>query len=162
VPGPLSHDQAVDRNAEIYSQAFDAGVKGFVPKLFVAMTLDDEQLRPFRYYHRTWTDGAVTYRDNLIQISERWQELRLAGSSPYPSFTHEELRVHQKEHARFNSLRKLRRDLVDLLNVTADGWVPNEHYKAATVAQMQVYKQLLQAVESEENACEKEQELKAL
>jgi hypothetical protein len=68
----------------------------------------------------------------------------------------------QKELARFNSARKLRRDLVDLLNVTADGWVPNEHYKAATVAQMQVYKQLLQAVESEENACEKEQELKAL
>jgi hypothetical protein len=51
---------------------------------------------------------------------------------------------------------------VDLLNVTADGWVPNEHYKAATAAQMQVYKQLLQAVESGENACEKEQELNAL
>ena len=162
VPDPLSHDQAVDRNAKIYSQAFDAGMKGLVPKLFAAMTLDDELLRPFRYCHRTWTDGAVAYRDDLTRISERWQELGLAGSSPYPSPTHEELRVHQEELARFTSARKLRQGLVDLLNVAADGWVPNEHYEAATVAQMQAYEQLLQAVGSGENAYEREQELKAV
>ena len=51
---------------------------------------------------------------------------------------------------------------MDLLNVAADGWVPNEHYEAAKVAQMQAYEQLLQAVASGENAYEREQELKAL
>jgi hypothetical protein len=152
----------VDRDAEICSKAFDAGTKGLVPKLFAAMMLDDELLRPFRHCHRTWTDGAVAYRDDLTRISERWQELGLAGSSPYPSPTHEELRVHQEELARFNSAPKLRQGLVDLLNVAADEWVPNEHYEAATVAQMQAYEQLWQAVGSRGNAYEREQELKAL
>jgi hypothetical protein len=72
VPGALSHDQAIDRTAKIYNQAFDAGMKGLVPKLFAAMALDDELLRPFRYCHRTWTDGAAAYRDDLARISERW------------------------------------------------------------------------------------------
>jgi hypothetical protein len=99
---------------------------------------------------------------SILAGIERWQELGLAGSSPYPSPIHEELRVHQEELARFNSARKLRRGLVDLLNVAADGWVLNEHYEAATVAQMQAYEQLLQAVGSGENAYEREQELKAL
>ena len=44
------------------------------------------------------------------------------------------------------------RGLVDLLNVVADRWVSNGHYEAATVAQMQAYEQLLQAVGSGENA----------
>ena len=78
------------------------------------------------------------------------------------SFDGSKLCVHQEELARFNSARKLRRGLVDLLNVAVDGRVPNEHCEAATVAQMQVYEQLLQAVGSGENAYEREQELKAL
>ena len=44
----------------------------------------------------------------------------------------------------------------------SDGWVPNEHYEAAKVAQMQAYEQLLQAVGSREKAYERERELKAL
>lgn len=51
---------------------------------------------------------------------------------------------------------------MNLLNVAADGWVPNEHYEAAKVAQMQALEQPLQAVRSGENACEREHELKAL
>ncbi|KKZ68488.1 hypothetical protein EMCG_05875 [[Emmonsia] crescens] len=34
------------------------------------------QFRPFRYSYRTWRDGAMALRHELIEISRSWKELR--------------------------------------------------------------------------------------
>ena len=83
--------------AALCKQAFDACLQGLIPKLYAARVLVDDLFRPFRYCHRTWKDGAVAFRHELIDISRRWKELGLAGACPYALPTSVELLEHQKE-----------------------------------------------------------------
>ena len=60
-----------------------------------------------RCAHRFKLDPAIFSRQELIEISEKWKELGLAGSCPYlPS--KEELAERKKQYGDFKSIQKLK------------------------------------------------------
>lgn len=162
---PSSEGQSVEFNAELCRQAFDACLKGLVPRLCAARALDDRLIRPFRYCHRTWRDGAVAFRQALIEISSRWKELGLAEPCPYTTPTPEELLAHQKEFESFETAQKLKRKLIYLLNTTADGWVPTHLWEATKIAHQEAFDEVNQAIgdaESADNQSMSEEELRMM
>lgn len=88
--------------------------------------MDENLFRPFRYCYRTWKDGAVAFRHELIETSQRWKELGLADSCPFTTPTPKQLLIHQKEYIMFEAAQDLKNNLSSLLNVASDGWVPPE------------------------------------
>ncbi len=139
-------DQPADISAEFCKKAFDICLQGLVPRLSAARALDENLLRPFRYCHRTWRDGAVAFRQELIEISGRWKELGLPDSCPYPLPTSDELAVYQREFEDFVAARKLNQRLICHLDTTPDGWVPTELWEAAQSAHNEAFDVIVQAV----------------
>lgn len=144
-------DQPAEKNAELCRQAFDACMHGLIPKLSAAKVLDENLLRPFRYCHRTWRDGAVAFRQEMVEISSRWKELGLANSCPYKLPTSDELLVHQKEYETFVTAQQLKQKLMYLLDTTSDGWVPADLWEAAKVAHKEAFDEFVQAIRNAEN-----------
>ena len=149
-PHSSSEDQSADINAELCRQAFEACLQALVPPLSAANAIDDNLLRPFRYCHRTWRDGAVAFRQELIEISNRWKELDLPNSCPYPPPTSDELIVHQKDFEAFATAQGLKKRLISLLNTTPDGWVPTHMWEATKAAHREAFEELSQVVRNAE------------
>ena len=67
-PIPTSDDHTSSRdlhartNAKLCNEAFIAGVRFLVPKLYATWRLDDDVTRFFEYCHRTYRDGAGVFR----------------------------------------------------------------------------------------------------
>lgn len=80
--------------------------------------------RPFWYCCRTWKDGAVAFRHELIQTSRDWEALGFVGLCPFAIPTPGELALHAKEYRFFEAAQNLKRDLSSLLDSASDGWVP--------------------------------------
>ena len=139
-------DQPADIGAELCREAFDACLQGLVPRLAAGRALDDNLLRPFRYCHRTWKDGAVAFRQELIEISSRWKELGLPDYCPYPLPTSDDLVVYRREFEDFMAARKLKQKLMCLLDTTPDGWVPTQFWEATKSAHKEAFDELVQAV----------------
>ncbi|KAL8967251.1 MAG: hypothetical protein Q9197_005527, partial [Variospora fuerteventurae] len=138
-------DQPADISAELCKEAFDACLQGLVPRLSAARALDDSLVRPFRYCHRTWRDGAVAFRQELIEISSRWKELGLPNDCPYPLPTSNELVSYRKDFEDFVIARKLKQRLICLLGTTPDGWVPTQLWEATKSAHKEAFDELVQA-----------------
>ncbi|KAL8913538.1 MAG: hypothetical protein Q9172_007260 [Xanthocarpia lactea] len=143
-------DQPPDIIAEFCKQAFDICLQGLVPRLYAARTLDDNLLRPFRYCHRTWRDGAVAFRQELIEISSRWKELGLLDSCPYPLPTSDEMVVYRREFENVVAAWKLKQRLICLLDTTPDGWVPTEFWEATKLARKEAFDGIAQAMRDAE------------
>ncbi len=111
----------------------------------------DYLLRPFRYYHRTWRDGAVALRQELIEISNRWKELGLANSCLYPLPTSDELLVHQKELETFVTAQQLKQRLMSLLDTTPNRWILTYLWEATKVAHKEAFDELVRAVTNGED-----------
>lgn len=155
----------VEVQAALCRQAFDVCLQGLVPKLYAARALDDDLFRPFRYCQRTWRDGAVAFRQELIDISGHWQKLGLAGSDPYTLPTSTELLEHQKEFQTFCIAKDLKRRLIDLLDTTPDGWVPIDTWEAAEMAHQEAFGESLREVrsaQSNDNQSMNEEELRRI
>ena len=146
---PLSEDQPPDVSAELCRKAFYVCLQALIPRLFAARALDENLLRPFRYCHRTWRDGAVAFRQELIEISSHWKELGLPNDCPYPFPTSEELAVYRKEFEDFVVARRLKQRLISLLNTTPDGWVPTRDWEATKSAHKEAFEVFVQAVRDE-------------
>ena len=146
---PPSEDEPADINAELCRQAFNVCLQCLVPKIWAARALDDDLLRPFRYCHRTWRDGAVAFRQELIEISNRWRELKLTNSCPYVLPTSDELLIHQKDFGTFETAQNLKRRLACLLDTAPDGWVPTHLWEATKVAHKEAFNEVVLAVKSE-------------
>lgn len=146
-----SEDQPAVTQADLCRQAFDACLQGLAPRLYAARSLDDSLLRPFRYCHRTWRDGAVAFKQELTEISRRWKELGLADSCPYPLPTLDELLVHQKDFERFVTAQQLKQRLIYLLDTTPDGWVPTDSWEATKLAHKEAFEKIRQAVRNAES-----------
>jgi len=71
-------------NSERCAKAFDVCTQFLIPKLSRSRLTDESPFRPFRYCCRTWRDGAVALRYELIETSARWTELGFEGSCPLP------------------------------------------------------------------------------
>jgi hypothetical protein len=152
---PIAHSSVEDRlepNSELCAKAFDVCTQYLVPKLSDPRLMDEVLFRPFRYCYRTWKDGAVAFRHELIETSQHWKELSLAGLCPFPIPTPEELAVHQKEYKSFETAHELRNNLSSLLNAASDGWVPPEDWEAAELAHREMFHGMLQAVLTNENS----------
>ncbi|KAE8320056.1 kinase-like domain-containing protein [Aspergillus transmontanensis] len=65
-------------------QAFEACTQFLTPRLAGPRLMNDNLFRPFRYSYRTWKDGAVALRDDLIATAQDWEELGFAGQCAYP------------------------------------------------------------------------------
>ena len=151
---PVAHpslENQLEPNSERCAKAFDVCTQFLVPKLSGPRLMDEALFRPFRYCYRTWKDGAIAFRHELIETSRRWKELGLASSCPFPTPTPEELAIHQKEYRTFEAAQDLRNNLSSLLNTASDGWVPTEDWEATESAHREMFNGMLQAVLTNEN-----------
>ena len=88
----------------------------------------------------------MAFRQELIEISSRWKELRLPNSCPYPLPTLDELVVYSREFEDFVAARKLKQRLICLLDTTPDGWVPTQLWEATKSAHKEAFDEIFQAV----------------
>ncbi|KAL9099824.1 MAG: hypothetical protein Q9163_004727 [Psora crenata] len=147
----IPEEKPAEIQAALCKKAFDICLQALIPKLYTARALDDDLLRPFRYCHRTWRDGAAAFRQELINISSRWKELGLAGVCPYVLPSSVELLEHQKEFKSFCIANDLKRKLIDLLDTSPDGWVPTDSWEAAEVMHQNVFEEIVQTMQSAES-----------
>jgi hypothetical protein len=151
---PIAHpllDDQLEPNSERCATAFDLCTRFLVPTLASPRLMDEAFFRPFRYCYRTWRDGAVAFRHELIETAQNWQRLGLAESCPFPTPKPKELAVHQKEYQRFVAAQELRSSLSSLLNTASDGWAPPEDWETVEKAHKEMFDGMLQAVLSNES-----------
>lgn len=142
VPDPASEDQ-LEPKSEACEKIYDISTQFFLPKLAEPRLMDEAFFRPFRYCYRTWADGAVAFREELIQTSRRWEELGFSEPCPFPYPTAEEIAAHAKEYKLFEAAQQLKHTLAGLLNTATDGWVPLEDWDATKRTHTELYKSLL-------------------
>lgn len=150
---PFPHpsiDGQFEPNSERCAKAFDACTRLLLPTLAGPRLADQALFRPFRYCWRTWRDGAVAFRDDLIEIAQHWKGLGLADDCPFPTPKPKELAIHKKEYRRFVAAQELKSDLSSLLNTSSDGWAPPEDWETVEEAHKELYTGILQAVLSDE------------
>ncbi|TID21383.1 hypothetical protein E6O75_ATG04778 [Venturia nashicola] len=145
IPHPSLDDQ-LEPNSERCAKAFDICTRFLVPTLGSPRLMDEAFFRPFRYCYRTWRDGAVPFRHELIETAKCWQRLGLVGSCPFPTPKPKELAVHQEEYQRFVAAQELKSNLSSLLNTASDGWAPPEDWKTVKKAHKEMFDGTLQAV----------------
>jgi len=149
IPHPLFNDQ-LEPNSERCAKAFDLCTRFLIPTLAGPRLMVDALFCPFRYCYRTWGDGAVALRHELVKTAQRWKGLGLTNSCPFPTPTSKELAVHQKEYQRFVAAQELRSSLSSLLNTASDGWAPPEDWETVEEAHREMFDGMLQAVLSNE------------
>lgn len=150
VPDFAGQDES-DPHNEQCAKVFNVCIQFLLPKLSRPRLMDEALFRPFRYCYRTWKDGAVAFRHELIETARHWEALGLAGSCPYPLPAAGELALHEKEYKRFEAAHDLKRHLSSLLNTASDGWVPLEDWGATQAAHGEMFEGMLQAILTNED-----------
>jgi hypothetical protein len=141
---PGEHE--IEPKSEACAKAYDVCLQFWAPRLSAARSMDEAYLRPFLYCYRTWEDGAVAFREELIQTSRRWKQLGFAVPSPFPLPCSDDIAVHQKEYRLFEAVQQLRYSLSGLLNTASDGWVPSESWEGTESAHREVFEGMLQEI----------------
>ena len=137
--------------SELCTKAFELSSQFLTPKLSGPRLMDEGLFRPFRCCYRTWKDGAVALRHELIETARLWEELGFEGRCPFALPTLDELANHAKEYKLFEAAQTLRTDLCSLLNTASDGWVPPENWKETQSTHKELFDGMLQAVVSNPN-----------
>lgn len=144
------NDPQREKEISICEQTFEVALKGWVPKLHQARALDETLLRPIRYCHETWRDGAAAVRQELIELSERWTELGLPDSCPYQPCP-QELAQHAKELEDFKAAQTLKLFLVRAFNSNTEGWVPPDEWDGAKHANQSAFEEWMKTVAQSED-----------
>ncbi|KAE8383408.1 hypothetical protein BDV26DRAFT_277328 [Aspergillus bertholletiae] len=118
--------------------------------------MDETLFWPLRYSYRTWKDGTVALRHDMIETARRWKELGLAGQCPYSLPTPKDLADHEKEYKLLEAAQVLRRDLANLLNTASDGWVPPKEWEVTELAHREIFTGMLRAVVTNQEVDEDE------
>ncbi|GAB1206408.1 hypothetical protein APSETT445_005095 [Aspergillus pseudonomiae] len=147
---------STDTGDTVYAEAFELSSRFLTPILSGPRLMDETLLRPFRYSYRTWKDGAVALRHDMIEAARHWKELGLPGQCLYPLPMPNELADHEKEYKLFEAAQVLRRDLSNLLNIATDGWVPPEEWETTELAHREVLTGMLEAVTTNQELDEDE------
>jgi hypothetical protein len=145
VSDPSGEDK-IEHKSEACARVYDVCIQFLAPKLSAARSTEEAYFRPFRYCYRTWNDGAVAFREELIQTSQLWKELGFAVPSPFPLPSPDEIAVHQKEHKLFEAAHQLKYSLSSLLNTASDGWVPPEDWERTKSTHRELFEGMLQEV----------------
>ena len=145
-----SKDLRARTNAKLCSEAFTAGVRLLVPKLYATWRLDEDVARFFEYCHRTYRDGAGVFRQVLIDLANRWKELAQADSCPFPLPTPEEWLAHDKEYKALENAQELKNFVMNRLNTAADGWVPVNAWEKTSEDHQKLYNEFLQVMGEQE------------
>lgn len=119
------------------------------PKLHAARMVDELILRPFRYCHKTWDDGAAALRQELIDLSQQWKELGLPDSCPYQP-SQKELAEHAGQYEDFKSTQEIKNHLVRLMHSNTDGWVPPDEWEAAMEFNKEIFKEFVKHMDMAE------------
>jgi hypothetical protein len=135
-----------DPASRLCAKAFEACFRYHVPRLDLPRSMDESFFRPFRYCHRTWKDGAVAFRHELIETARLWDELGFSNPCPYPLPSSGELANHLREYRFFEAAQNLRVDLARLIDADIDGWVPCDKWEEAKASEKQMFSGMLQAV----------------
>ncbi|EEA19278.1 hypothetical protein TMatcc_009402 [Talaromyces marneffei ATCC 18224] len=135
-----------DSDNDLCAKAFDACTRFYTPKLSGPRLMDDNLFRPFLYSYRTWKDGAVALRHELIETTRKWNGLGFVGQSPYSLPLLNGLVTHEREYKLFVAAQELKHDLSSLLNTATDGWVPMQNWEATKLAQREIFNGMLAAV----------------
>jgi hypothetical protein len=146
---PSNND--ADHGSQLCAKAFEACCRYYVPRLDLPRNMNENLFRPFRYCHRTWKDGAVAFRHELIETARHWNKLGLSGSCPYPLPSSEEWANHLKDYRRFEVAQNLKADLARLIDVATDGWLPFDDWNRAKAEEKRMFEGMLQAVLEEED-----------
>lgn len=131
---------------EICTKAFELSSQFLTPKLSGPRMMNENLFRPFRYSYRTWNDGAVALRHELIQTARHWKDLGFKGQCPYSLPAPKELADYEEEYRLFEAAQNLRSDLSNLLNAASDGWVPPEDWETTKLTHQELFNGMLQAV----------------
>lgn len=131
-------------SASLCSQAFDACMKGLVPKLSAAMAVDKALVQPFYHCHRTWIDGAVPFRDELIDLATNWQNIGLEGPCPYTLPSQEKIAAHEEDLKVFKQELEFKRDITEVLKVPHDGWVPSDRWEETKEAHQALFETIIE------------------
>ena len=141
-----SRENGIELNSELCAKAYHAATQLLLPMIGKPGLMDEAFFRPFRYCYRTWADGAVAFREELIQTSRRWKELGLVGSCPFPLPNADELVAHGKDYKLFEAAQQLKHTLASLLNSATDGWVPTNEWRATQTAHKEMFHGILREV----------------
>lgn len=142
--------------SDLYRETFEVCMQHLTPKLAIPRCMQDGIFRPFRYCYRTWDDGIVAFRQELIETSQDWEELGFADSCPFILPTGEEFSIHRKQYKLFEAAQNLKRDLSKLLDCASDGWVPVDSLEAAQLENRAMFDGMLQAVLASEDSDDEE------
>ncbi|CAA9963930.1 hypothetical protein PTMSG1_07289 [Pyrenophora teres f. maculata] len=143
IQDPKDEDK-VEPKSEACAKAYDVCIQFFSTKLSAARALDEAYFRPLRYCYRIWEDGAVAFREELIQTLKLWKELGFTGSCPFPLPSHHEMSILQKDYKVSETAQQLKHSLSSLLNTASDGWVPSDDWEGTESAHRELFQGMLQ------------------
>ncbi|KAI7028389.1 hypothetical protein KC355_g1 [Hortaea werneckii] len=116
------------RELQLCKDAFEACMKGFAPVIGRARSLDGLLFRPFLHCNTTWRDSLTAVRQDLVELSRRWNDIGLAGACPYAP-TEDELQTHERLYADFQTAQDLKWGLMRILRTDSDGWMPTSDWE---------------------------------
>lgn len=131
-------------------QTFEIAIKVDAPKISAARHADQNLLRPLRYCGTSWRDGAAATRQELIDLSKRWNEIGLPGKCPYQP-SPEELAAHTPKYDEFEMKQCFKSLIKEMIGTDSEGWVHPEDWEAAKETHKDAFEWWLQdAEESDE------------
>ncbi|KAL8671287.1 MAG: hypothetical protein Q9168_004208 [Polycauliona sp. 1 TL-2023] len=145
-----SEDTPLVHNSKLCNQAYSAGVTLLVPKLYKSWEPDGDIIRFFEYCHRTYRDGAAIFRQILIDLSTRWNDLGMPGPCPYSLPTPQEALVHQEEYGDLEKAQRFKKMITDRLNTASDGWAPTDAWRQTVEDHKELCEQMLATMRKED------------
>ncbi|KAI7085373.1 hypothetical protein KC356_g5914 [Hortaea werneckii] len=132
-----------ERDLQLCKDAFEACMKGFAPVIGKARSLDGLLFRPFLRCNTSWRDSITAVRQDLIELSRRWNDIGLTGVCPYAP-TEDELQTHERLYTKFQTAQDLRLGLMKRLRTNSDGWVPTSDWETIKSCHDEMFLEWLQ------------------
>lgn len=108
------------RDLQLCKDAFDACMKKFAPVIGRARSLDGLLSRPFFHCNTSWRDSINAVRQDLVELSGRWDDIGLLGDCPYAP-TEDELQTNERQCVEFKTAQDLKLGLMERLRTDSDG-----------------------------------------
>ncbi|RMZ79907.1 hypothetical protein DV738_g3067, partial [Chaetothyriales sp. CBS 135597] len=143
---PSKEQQKIIKAVSICCQAWDVMMRGWLPELHTARTMDQDFLRLFRYVPSAWRHSATALRDDLIQLSAHWSNpLGLPGSCPYQP-SEAEISRHKTLWEEFKLVHGVKEEVVRGFATDEEGWIPIDRWEDTKLAYGLLFHEWLKGV----------------